>query len=404
MTSAATADAGAPAASPKAPGLQSLSPWWFAAAAVVSFGGPLALAALYAPLAVDDVTSAAGFVTLLAPVIFAIPLLVWLRYSREIAGPGGLYGFVEAAAGQKVARVHGALWVFSYALYLIYTTAYVVYDVLPAVSPRFISYRSTLEVLLPIGIAAAVLAGRRTTMVVLAVIAVGQLVLAGFLDVVALGHSPTASALQSHEQPHATALAVGSVALLFVCGSLPLYLGGEVERPHRTIRRVLPSVFVLTAVVVVLAVLPMAVDPAFTRAAIPGMSLVRVDVGSSAAVAVGLGVAASVVGVMVLEYVALTRLAYAVTGRSTQTAARWLAVPLVLAGPISLVNPDAFYDDLLKPSLVALWLSQLIVMAVFPLYARARGRLRPMHLLMGTAGSAVMLFGLWSTLYGSSST
>ena len=103
-----------------------------------------------------------------------------MRYSREIAGPGGLYGFVEAAAGQRVARVQGALWVFSYALYLIYTTAYVVYDVLPAVSPRFNSYRSTLEVLLPIGIAAAVLAGRRTTMVVLAVIAVGQLVLVGF--------------------------------------------------------------------------------------------------------------------------------------------------------------------------------------------------------------------------------
>ena len=52
--------------------------------------------------------------------------------------------------------------------------AYVVYDVLPAVSPRFNGYRSTLEVLLPIAIAVSVLAGRRVTMVVLAVIAVGQ--------------------------------------------------------------------------------------------------------------------------------------------------------------------------------------------------------------------------------------
>jgi hypothetical protein len=194
------------------------------------------------------------------------------------------------------------------------------------------------------------------------------------------------------------------VALLFVCGSLPLFLGGEVERPHRTIRRVLPSVFVLTAVIVVIAVLPMAVDPAFTRAAIPGMSLVRVDVGSAVALAVGVGVAASVVGVMVVEYVALTRLAHAVTGRSTQTAARWLAVPLVLAGPVSLINPNAFYDDLLKPSLVALWLSQLIVVAVYPMYARARGRLRLTHVLLGAAGAAVLVFGLWSTVFGSSST
>ena len=147
------------------------------------------------------------------------------------------------------------------------------------------------------------------------------------------------------------------------------------------------------------------VEPLRLQAALhPVLFVPTSDVGSTAAVAVGLGVAASVVGVMVLEYVAVTRLAHAVTGRSTQTVARWLAVPLVLSGPISLINPNAFYDDLLKPSLVALWLSQLIVMAVYPLYAGARGRLRPAHIVMGAAGSAVMLFGLWTTLSGSAST
>ena len=404
MTTATTADAGAPAADSPAPGLRLLTGWQFAAIAVVSFGGPLALGALYAPQAVDDVTSAAGFAALLAPVIFAIPMVIWLGYSRGIAGPGGLYAFVEAAAGRRVAQVQGALWVFSYALYLIYTTAYVVYDVLPAVSPRFNSYRSGLEVALPVGIAAVVLAGRRMTVAVLGVIAVGQLALAGLLDVVAVRHGSSGSAFAPHGHPHATAVAAGSIALLFVCGSLPLFLGGEVARPHRTIRRVLPSVYVLTAAIVVLAVLPIAVDPAFAQAAIPGMSLVHVDVNATAATAIGLGVAASIVGVMVLEYVAVTRLVHAVSGRSTTSIARWLAVPLVAAGPISLINPNAFYDDLLKPSLVALWLSQLIVVAVYPFYARARGRIRAQHVVLAAAASGVMVFGLWSTLSSSSST
>lgn len=371
---------------------------------MVSFGGPLALAALYGPQAVDEVTSSAGFVAVIAPLVFAIPLVIWLRYSRDIAGPGGLYAFVEAAAGRSMARVQGLLWVTSYALYLVYTTAYVVYDVLPAVTPRVNGYRSTLEVLLPVAIAAAVVAGRRTTMAVLAVIAVGQVALAVLVDVVALRHSPTINAFATHGQPHDTAVATGSVALLFVCGSLPLFLGGEVVRPHRTIRRVLPIAYVLTALLVVIAILPVAVDPAFAHAEIPGMSLVRVDVGASAATAVGLGVAASVVGVMLVEYLAVTRLVHAVTARSPQFVARWLAVPLVVAGPLSLINPNRFYADLLKPSLVALWLAQLVVVAVFPLYTRRQGRLRLLHVALGAAGSAVMVFGLWSTLSSTSAT
>src|SRR5206468_4277837 len=116
VTSASTTATGAPAAAPLAPGLRPLGRWTFAAVAVVSFGGPLALAALYAPQAVDEVTSSAGLAAAIAPLVFAIPLFIWMRYSRDIAGPGGLYAFVEAAAGRSVARVHGVLWLASYAL------------------------------------------------------------------------------------------------------------------------------------------------------------------------------------------------------------------------------------------------------------------------------------------------
>jgi hypothetical protein len=157
-------------------------------------------------------------------------------------------------------------------------------------------------------------------------------------------------------------------------------------------------------VVVTLAVLPLALDPAFGHAAIPGMSLVGVDVGTGAGTAVGAGVAASVVGVMLVEYAALIRLGCAVTGRSIPSLARWVAVPLVVAGPVSLINPDRFYTLLLKPSLVALWLSQLVVVAVYPQFAVRRGGRKLPHVAVACGASAVMLFGLWNTVAGAAST
>ena len=45
-------------------------------------------------------------------------------------------------------------------------------------------------------------------------------------------------------------------------------------------------------------------------------------------------------------------------------------MPFILADAISLVDPDRFYDDLLKPSLGALFVSQLVVFLAFPRFRR----------------------------------
>ena len=42
-------------------------------------------------------------------------------YQREIASDGGLYAFIERAAGRRVALVQGGIWTISYFLYLAYT-------------------------------------------------------------------------------------------------------------------------------------------------------------------------------------------------------------------------------------------------------------------------------------------
>jgi hypothetical protein len=107
MTTYRTRITGTSADRPRRPaGARPASTWAFAGVAVTSFGGPLALAALYAPGVVAGSASAsAGLVMVAAVAVFAFPLAIWLRYARQVSGPGGLYAFVEAAAGHRVALV-----------------------------------------------------------------------------------------------------------------------------------------------------------------------------------------------------------------------------------------------------------------------------------------------------------
>ena len=367
-----------------------------------AFGGPLALAALYAPGDVEDVTRSGGLITILAAVAFVAPLAVWLRFSRDIASPGGLTAFVEASVGRPIALVQAALWVASYTLYLLYTSAYVVYDVLPAAWPGVHDHRLLLAGVLPAVAALAVVSGRRVALIVIGLLALGQLVLLVLLDVVAVQHAPGASAFHGTTSTD-SGRALGGIATLFVCGSLPLFLGGEVRGGGRALSRLLVPAFVATAIGVVLAVYPLAQDPAFAHAHVPGLSLVRVDLNHTAGTAVGVGVAGSIMAVLLLEYIALTRLLHYVSGASVRTWVWRLGIALAVAGPISvLLDPDEFYDSLIRPSLILLWLSQLIVIAAFPVYLWRRDRLRPWHVVATVVALAVMAFGFGNTVVGSS--
>ena len=312
--------------------------------------------------------------------------------------------FVEAAAGRRVALAQGAVWVASYLLYLLYTGAYVAYDVLPHSVGGVHRWRPWLAVVIPIAVALALVAGRTAAVAVIGLLAVGQFAALVLLDVVAVRHAPGAGAF--HVTTSADGgRAIGGIATLFVCGSLPLFLGGETRDGGRVWRRVLPPAFLLTAVGVLLAVYPLARDPAFAHADVPGVALTRVDAGHAAGTVVGIGVAGSIVAVLLLEGVALTRLLHWATPLSVSLWTRVLAAALVVVGPVSLaLDPDKFYERLLKPSLVLLWVAQLVVVAVFPLYAHRRTRLRPWHLGVTAVAVALMTFGLVDTVVGSSGT
>jgi amino acid transporter len=378
--------------------------WAFAGVAVVSFGGPLALAALNAPGIVSDASASAGLAMVAAAVVFAFPLAIWLRYSRDVSGSGGLYSFVEAAAGRSVARVQAGLWIISYLLYLLYTTAQIVYQTLPAVLPGERRYQPLLEIAIPVALAGVMIAGRGVAILVMGLVAICQLGIAVALDGVTLTHlAIPGSSFGAAAPAGALAIASGQTSLLYICGSLPLFLGGELVRPARTIRRGFVAAYLVTVAVIIAAVAPLAAEPAITRAPIPGMTVAALFVGRGFATVVGVGVAVSIAGVMLAEYLALSRLIPAVTRMPARTVIIGIGVVMVAAAPITLVNPARIYDDLLEPSLVALWLSQLIVFAVYPRFAaRRHDRMAPAWVL-AAASSAFGLYGLWATIQHASS-
>lgn len=381
--------------------------WAYTGVAVTSLGGPLALAALYAPSIASGASSSAGLAMVAAAVVFGFPLAIWFGFARHVSGPGGLYSFTEAAAGRRVALAQASLWALSYLLYLVYTTAQIVYDTLPAVLPGEVRYQASLEVVIPVVLAGAMIAGRRVALVVIGLIAAGQLALAAALSGVTLANVTTPVGSFGASAPAGSlAIASGQTALLYICGSLPFFLGGELggdlRQAFRVTRRGLLGAYLATVVVIIAAVAPLTAQPSLAQSPIPGMSVAQRFVGHGFAVTVGIGVAVSVAGVILVEYLALSRLTVAVTSWPLRRVIVGIGVVMVAAGPILLINPDRIYDDLLTPSLFALWLSQLVTFAVYPRFVALRGgRVLP-ALVLAAGAAALAVYGLWTTIQTSS--
>lgn len=365
--------------------------------AVASIGGPIALLTLLPGTAGDGLDSA-GLVVLLALAVFAAPLGIWLSYSGSVVSPGGLSAFVRAAAGRRAAVAHGWVWALAYFLYLPYTVTFVVYDLLPPVFPGISGYRSSLELLLPVALVGVVLLPLRVVLACVGLLAVAQLavmlVLAGF----ELSH--TSAALAAHPNVNDTGRATGGTALLFICASLPLYLGAEVRGGSRTVRRGLAAAVALVGAVFLIAAIPLSGVPEELRnTAVPGAAIAQAYGGRGLAVAVGLLTAASTCALILAEYLALARLLHWLHGPPVKQLLLWLAVPFVAADAVSLVDPDRFYDDLLKPSLGALFASQLVVFAVFPRFRRGA-----LAIGAATVASGLAIWGLYILIAGGAST
>ena len=374
-----------------------VAPVLFVGFAMASIGGPIALLTLL-PGAAGESLDSAGLVVLLALALFAAPLAIWLAYSRRVVSPGGLSAFVAAAAGRRAALAQGWIWALAYFLYLPYTITFVVYDLLAPVFPGISPYRSSLELILPVAIVAVCLAPLRLVLAALGALAAAQLLIMLVLAAVVYDH--TATAFASHPELRGTGKAAASTALLFVCASLALYLGAEVRGGSRTVRRGLVLAMAVVGAVFLVAAIPLAAVPVELREApVPGAAIAQAYSGRSLAVVVGLLTALSTLALIVAEYLALARLVHWLHGPPVRTVLYWIAVPFIAADAISLVDPARFYKDLLKVSLGALFLSQLLVFVVFPRFRRGAAAVA-----LAAVASGLVLWGLYTLVFGGAST
>ena len=257
----------------------------------------------------------AGLAMLAAAVVFTAPLAIWLRYSRHVNSAGGLYAFVEAAAGRRVALAQAAIWTFSYALYIVYTTVQIVYDLLPAGHPRRAPVPDGARAADPRRARRGDDRGARRD--------ADRARPDGRRAARRSRASSTALRSRTSRRPRRASAPArpparwprpsAQTSLLYICGSLPLFLGGELATPARTIRRGLTGAFLVTGLVIVLAVAPLAAAPGLLHTEIPGVSVVEQFAGVGLARAIGIGVAVSTAGVILCEYLAVTRLVHAVT-------------------------------------------------------------------------------------------
>jgi hypothetical protein len=187
---------------------------------------------------------------------------------------------------------------------------------------------------------------------------------------------------------------------LFICASLPLYLGAEVRGGSRTVRRGLAAAVAVVGLCFFVSALPLSTVPAALRDfPVPAAAIAKYYSGRPLEVAVTLAIATGTFALIVAEYLALGRLLHWLHGLPVRRLLVWIAGPFVAADALSLIDPGAFYDELLKPSLGALFVSQLIVFVVFPLFRRG---LRWLPLVAVASGLAV--WGFYTLVSASAST
>jgi amino acid transporter len=367
--------------------------------AVACVGGPLALVALYGPDAVGGpAIGSAGLVSLIGAIGFLPVLYVWWRYSQRIASGGGLYEFVRQSAGLGPARLHGVIWTVSYFFYLPFTITGLVLDLLPVAYPGVTGHRAAVQLGIAIAIVALVVLADRLAIGLLAVLAVVQVVvLVAYAGVLLHGAGFQSSTFAANTSGRQLPRGAANVALLFLCASLPLYLGGEAVGGARTIRRSVVGAVAVTAVLLVVGMVGYAAlsGSAVATLAAPGYTLSSVYRGQDFAPLVLVVAAASVLSLIVAEYVALTRLLNAMTGLAVRRLAVIIGALFLIAEVISLIDPDTIYDHALTVSLAALYLSQIIVFAVYPMWRRRTATLGIVDVAAAAAGTALMIFGLY---------
>ncbi len=365
--------------------------------AIASIGGPLALVTIYFFTSSYPVGTYSLYATLFGILLFLAPLLVWYKYSKKIVSSGGLYTFVEKAVGAKTAKLQGWIWLISYFLYLPYTVTYITYSLLPFLFRNLTPYLPLIQIALPMIIIVSLILSFRKVLYFIFVTAIMQLIIISIIAYKML----SVSLLHSFASVSGTGIAAFShgvlvTSLLFVCASLPLFLGDEAKGGGKSIRKVLVFSFFIVAIFFILGSIAL-VSATQQQAAsgLPGFLVLGSAIGKNFAYFVAIFSIISIFDLIIIEFIAIQRLSFSMLNLKPDRSLTIVGVLFILFSALGILNPEAFYQDTLILSLMSLYVSQVIVFLAYPFFARKRFKLQFIDIIIAMVSSLMMLYGLY---------
>lgn len=368
--------------------------------AIASIGGPLALVTIYLFSSTYMTGAYSSYAMLFGTLLFIAPLMVWYRYSKRIASSGGQYTFVKRAVGEKTAKLQGWLWLLSYFLYLPYTVTYITYSLLPFLFHNLTAYLPVVQIALPILIVVALMLSFRKVLYFIFVTVILQLLII-LLAAYAMFSGNFVSSITSSSTTSLLVISQGVLAtsLLFVCSSLVLFLGGEAEGGAKSIRK---SLIISFAIVVIFFVIgSLAIINATTQQAgteLPGFLVLGSVLGIKFAYLVAIFSIISVFDLIIIELIAITRLSYSMLRLRLNKSLGIVAMLFIFSSVAAITHPNAFYGGVLTISLVALYLSQVIVFVAYPFFAKKELKFGYTDILIAVVASLLMLYGLYTII------
>ncbi|MBW9141894.1 MAG: APC family permease [Candidatus Aramenus sp.] len=386
-------------------------PKYLVVAQSLSSIAPLGSVSAYLTFAMTYSLASTGLSAILGSLVYLVWVIIGYRYSKVIASTGGTYEFAKQGGGELVGRIAGWLYWISYATYLSSVTTYLVSSVIPTFVGVSQTELSAIEVILPVLLFLLVISGVKpplfyslvtSSVEVLLIIALGVKVFA------LRGFSYSAFTLTV---PTSNFFA-GAMAVAFTLagGGASFFLGYEAKGKGKTVSTSYLLAFSIAAVAVVFASFYEVAFVGYANAGVisllnetqfPGYYISEQVLGFPFSAVFLAFTVNSLIGSAVAAYVALSRLTYTLVSRDM-----FRSVVIVflfffawnLVGGITGQLLPLYYLTT-EISLVTLFVSHLIVSAVYPLFSRRIKGISVVDVALATLGSATMAYGVYSNLF-----
>ncbi|EZQ01777.1 amino acid permease [Candidatus Acidianus copahuensis] len=371
---------------------------------------PLGSASAYLTYALYDSYASTFLASIVGSLIYFLWVLIGYRYSKIIGTTGGIYDFAKSAKGQMVGSLAGWFYWISYAIYLPSATTYLVGIVLPSEFQLPIFYLSLIEISIPIALTLLLLTGAKPPLFytfISTILEITLLIILGIkvLSITGISGSP----FQLSVNP--TNFISGSLAVGFTLagGGASFFLGYEAKGRGKTVGKSYAIAYWIAAVAIIFASYFEIAFAGFSNQGVssllsitdyPGFYISQKLMGYDFSLIFFILTINSLIGSVTAAYVALSRLTFTMLNRNMILSILVIAVFFLTINLIAGTTGNYFevYDLTTASSLISLYVSHVIVSAVYPFFAKKNYRSGLLDILLGISASFLMGYGVYSSV------